>query len=356
MGIIRLTDEQQQAADAALAAIQAGRRTFVMHGLAGTGKTTVLADIARRMPNSMLVTLTGKAASVLRRKTGIAAQTVHSAFYVLKEKQKQQHREKLEWRRAHHDGQLAGSVVLLDECSMISDRIARDLLATGAMIVACGDPGQLPPVEGEQFFSRPDVTLKTIHRQALESPIIRQAHAVRGGAEYASDGPAFHVATPAEISEDRIREAEAILCWTNKTRQAINRRCREVRGLAILPHPQPGEPVMCLRNVADLGIFNGAIYTLARPFIEGDTTIHLNVDGDPVSVPNVTFAGLKSALPSHVEATSSFDFGYSLTVHKAQGSEWNDVILVDEYRRAEQRREWLYTGITRAAERLTVVR
>lgn len=357
MGIVKLTDEQQQAADAAMDAVCSGRNVFVMHGLAGTGKTTVLAEIGRQLPNTLIVTLTGKAASVLRRKTGLPAQTVHSAFYVLKDKQKRQSgNERLEWRRQHDDGALAGTVVLLDECSMIPERIARDLLATGARIIACGDPGQLPPVEGEQFFSRADATLHTIHRQALESPIIRQAHAVRSGADYADDGAAFNVATPNEISEDRIRQAEAILCWTNKTRQAINRRCRQVRGLDIMPHPRPGEPVMCLRNVADLGIYNGAIYKLNKPFIEGDTAIHLDVDGDPVTVPNVNFAGLKSALPANVEATSSFDFGYALTVHKAQGSEWSDVILVDEYRRAEQRREWLYTGITRAAERLTVVR
>jgi len=51
-----------------------------------------------------------------------------------------------------------------------------------------------------------------------------------------------------------------------------------------------------------------------------------------------------------------FDFGYVLTVHKAQGSQWDDVVLFDESGAFSDNRErWLYTGVTRAAKRLTVV-
>jgi exodeoxyribonuclease-5 len=51
-----------------------------------------------------------------------------------------------------------------------------------------------------------------------------------------------------------------------------------------------------------------------------------------------------------------FDFGYVLTVHKAQGSQWDDVVLFDESNAfGESRARWLYTGITRAAKRLTIV-
>ena len=51
-----------------------------------------------------------------------------------------------------------------------------------------------------------------------------------------------------------------------------------------------------------------------------------------------------------------FDFGYVLTVHKAQGSQWDDVVLFDEsFAFAESRERWLYTGVTRAAKRLTLV-
>ena len=51
-----------------------------------------------------------------------------------------------------------------------------------------------------------------------------------------------------------------------------------------------------------------------------------------------------------------FDFGYVLTVHKAQGSQWDSVVLFDElFAFSEGRARWLYTGITRAAKQLTVV-
>ena len=51
-----------------------------------------------------------------------------------------------------------------------------------------------------------------------------------------------------------------------------------------------------------------------------------------------------------------FDYGYVLTVHKAQGSQWDDVVLFDEsFAFPDSRARWLYTGVTRAAKRLTVV-
>jgi len=131
--------------------------------------------------------------------------------------------------------------------------------------------------------------------------------------------------------------------------------CRRVRGLW-QPGPQPGEPLVCLKNAAAFGVFNGGVYTLLQPFLQGDASITLDVDGRAVTIPHARFKGLLSSLPEHVEATTEFDFGYAMTVHKAQGSEWPFVVLCDEYRRSDQRREWLYTGITRASDRILVVR
>ena len=330
---------------------------FVLHGLAGSGKTTVLSHMARKFPGAMLCTFTGKAASILRLKTGIDAMTIHSAFYQLKEEKiSKEGKRELIFSEAHYKGELSNALLLLDECSMINEAMANDLIRTGAKIIACGDPGQLPPVEGKQFFSTPDLTLHTIHRQALESPIIRQAHAVRQGNPYEADGDAFRVARHGELTVEEKLNADMILCWTNATKRAINRHMRELKGFQFTPHPQAGEPVLCLRNAPDYGIFNGAIYTLLEPFMEGDRTILIAVEGSPVRVPGVNFEGVKTGLPPSQKATTWFDFGYALTVHKAQGSEWGNVILIDEYRRKEERKEWLYTGITRAANKITIIR
>jgi len=327
---------------------------FNLHGLAGTGKTTVLRHIAAQYKHAVLCSLTGKAASVLRRRSGLQACTLHSFFYRLIVANKDARgRDVLHFERQHGDGQLTADLVLLDESSMIGDEIGRDLLATGAKVIACGDPGQLPPVKGQQFFSQPDVTLTHIHRQALESPIIRQAHAVRRGGLYAADGPCFRVAN--DGTDDDLRNADTVLCWRNRTRDYMNAKCRRVRGLWP-PTPQREEPVVCLKNAPQFGVFNGATYTLLKPFLQGDTAIVVDVDGEPVEIPRITFRGIPSALPDDTEATTLFDFGYAMTVHKAQGSEWDSVVLVDEYRRTEQRQAWLYTGITRAAVRILVVR
>lgn len=330
---------------------------FVMHGLAGSGKTTVLAHMARLFPEAMLCTFTGKAASILRLKTGLDAMTIHSAFYRLKEeKVTKQGKRELVFAEAHYEDELSGALLLLDECSMINESMARDLIRTGAKIIACGDPGQLPPVEGKQFFNTPNLALKTIHRQALESPIIRQAHAVRQGQAYVGDSDDFRVAKHGELTATEKLDADIILCWTNATKRAINRHIRELRGYSMMPHPQAGEPVLCLRNAPDYGIFNGAIYTLREPFMEGDTAIVIDVEGQRVKVHDVNFEGMKSGLKPGQKAVTWFDFGYALTVHKAQGSEWSNVILIDEYRRREERKEWLYTGITRAADKITIIR
>lgn len=354
---VELTVEQQMIAyDIEQFVRKSPKQTFVLHGLAGTGKTTLMSDVASLFRGAMLCTLTGKAASVLRRKTDLDVYTIHAAFYKLVGEEVKNKKRNPIFSQAHITGELEGSVLFLDECSMVNQKIANDLLRTGVKIVACGDPGQLPPVEGETFFDRPDAMLTEIHRQALDSPIIRQAHRVRSGEKYKADGDNFLVRGFGEVSNKEKASADIILCWTNKTRQAVNKHIRQLRGYEMAPMPLAGETILCLRNAVEYGIFNGGLYTLLEPFTEGDTEITIEVEGRPVTVPNVNFHGLKSGLPEGVQATTWFDFGYALTVHKAQGSEWQRVILIDEYRKQEDRARWLYTGITRASEKIIIVR
>lgn len=352
---VDLSEEQTKALTAMRDHVSGkSRKPFVLNGLAGTGKTTVLSAFAKEFPNSILSTLTGKAASILRRKTMLPACTIHSAFYQLTGESVVRGKAQPVFKRFHVEDELSGRIVLIDECSMISHEIASDILSTGAKIIACGDPGQLQPVSGKRYFDWSDFTLSTIHRQALESPIIRQAHAVRSGGEYREDGQNFRVLNR-EATDQAVLDADAILCFRNKTKDAANRYAREVRKI-LSSAPQVGEPIVCLKNASDFGIFNGGIYNLERPFLQGDTEIHLNVDDEMVSVPQVRFAGLENRLKDPDQVLTHFDFGYAMTVHKAQGSEWRNVLLLDEYPRNETRTEWVYTGITRAADRITIVR
>ena len=77
-----------------------------------------------------------------------------------------------------------------------------------------------------------------------------------------------------------------------------------------------------------------------------------------VAVLRQFFEGVEADLPyAQRRESDEFDYGYALTVHKAQGSQWDSVVLFDESRAfREHRARWLYTGLTRAARRLTLVR
>jgi ATP-dependent exoDNAse (exonuclease V) alpha subunit len=356
--VTELTSEQLDAADAVRAFVAEPRldhSCFVLHGLAGTGKTTLMSHLARENTRAVLLSPTGKAASVLRRRSGLPVSTVHSAIYDFRglvDDQDIQHKKNpifaskigLDFR---------DRVLLLDECSMCGLSIANDLLATGARVVACGDPGQLPPVMDQQYFTEPDVTLSQIHRQALESPIIRQAHSVREYGSYETDTDDFRVISFAE-SEDLLA-ADVLLCWTNSTRKKLNRKKRQLLGLT--GALKAGEPLMCLRNDYARKIQNGAIYRLIEDRREKFLSIRIKDDDDrEVFVPQATIENESSfEVLKYNDKFTPFAAAYAATVHKSQGSEWPSVLLLDEHPYGAGRVPFLYTGITRSIERCTIV-
>src|ERR1700677_2337285 len=219
---------------------------YVLHGLAGTGKTHLMTLLARRYHAAMCA-FTGKAASVLRTRTGMDVSTVHSAIYDfcgLADDEEDTNKKRPIFSDKEDAG-LTKKLVLLDECSSVGTRLAEDLLNTGARVIACGDPGQVPPVRDSQFFIDPNTLLTEPHRQAWDSAIIRQAHAIRNTGRYAADGDDFRVIDKA--TENDLRICEIALCWRNTTRVRLNARRREVlgvRGLIL----REGEPLMCLQN------------------------------------------------------------------------------------------------------------
>jgi exodeoxyribonuclease-5 len=355
--MIALTDEQLSAVAAIEEAIANGTG-FALHGLAGTGKTTVAAHLARGQRGARLCAYTGKAASVLRTKTGLDTTTVHGAFYhfVREEDGGDGRPQRLVFRAAHVPGSLKGEVVLLDECSMIDRQTAAVILATGITVVAIGDPGQLPPINGDPFFTQSSFTLQEIHRQALESPIIRQAHAVRLTGKYAPDGDAFRVVECATM--DDLLAAEVVLVHRRSTRSRMNALVRRALGYASA-WPRAYEPLVCLRNARKHGVHNGAVYYASRDLGPDDKKIGISTEAGDIEVPADFLP------PGHEDDPldlppggwkTAFAFGYALTVHKAQGSEFASVLLIDECRVPDLRRQWLYTGITRAAERIVVAR
>jgi exodeoxyribonuclease-5 len=326
------------------------RRTFILHGLAGTGKSFLLAELVRRHPEMHLTAFTGKAASVLRRRVGVPVSTLHQAIYRFKGlADDDDGRKRPVFDPLGHSAGLFDDVLLVDEVSMVGGRVAEDALATGARIIASGDPGQLPPVRDAQYFTEPDATLTTIHRQALDSPIIRQAHNVRFHDRYEADGDGFRVV--AKPTEKDLLAADAILCWRNSTRRLGNRRMRSLRGLS--GPLVVGEPAMCLRNDHRIGVLNGEVYRIIDRQREG-----MVVEDDLGERRTVQLAAVEGEDGfddrCDDEDWTPFAPAYVATVHKYQGSSADDVVLYDEAER--DWRAYTYTGITRAVKRCTVVK
>src|SRR5262249_18473243 len=148
------------------------------------------------------------------------ATTVHRAFYrFVRAVEREGEPARLVFRPAHDPGSLKGDVLLLDECSMIDQKTAADIMATGITVVAIGDPGQLPPINGDPFFTQASFTLQEVHRQALQSPIIRQAHRVRAGENYQPDGDEFRVISRLTLNE--LRGSDVVLTWRRATRSRM---------------------------------------------------------------------------------------------------------------------------------------
>src|SRR5262249_2380806 len=162
----------------------------------------------------------------------------------------------------------------------------------------------------------------------------------------------------------RVLDADQVLVGRNVTRRAYNTRMRERRGFSDV-FPTAGDKLVCLRNNRKKRLFNGGLWIVKERGVSRAKVITLRLlpdedaSGKPVKVsvrPECFLGAIEEIEWPLRKKYDEFDYGYVLTVHKAQGSQWNDVVLFDEsFAFPESRERWLYTGITRAAKRLTVV-
>lgn len=354
---MNLTDHQNAArlAIEAWLADPGGKPWFYLAGYAGTGKTTLLAELLGATSRYVLVgAYTGKAAAVLRSK-GLEAHTLHSLAYAPVPGS-----SPVEFDLNPDSPIQDCDFLAVDEVSMIDDRMAEDLLSFRKKILVLGDPGQLPPVRGEGYFTRgePDFFLTEIHRQAAESPILRAATAAREGRRL----PLYN-SEELKIVELKgfgdIDPTAQALCGVHKVRWALTRYLRGPDA----PDLPAGERVICRRNARGRGVYNGMMGDALDCEIYRNRT-YLRVTMDDEAAPRnflvdpTPFHELRRGKlppPRYSRDIDLFDFGRVLTVHSAQGSEWSAVSLIDDSGRfREDAHRWLYTGITRAAEKLTI--
>jgi len=375
---MRFSPQQDQALRAVSKWLSEGRsQIFRLFGYAGTGKTTLARYFAEHVDGDVqFAAFTGKAAQVLRSKGASNARTIHSLIYRPRGEEEVEDETTGKTMIAptfslNRQSPIAkAKLVIIDECSMVDEQLGRDLLSFGTPILVLGDPGQLPPISGGGFFTEhePDFLLTEIHRQARDNAIIRLALDAREGREigYGDYGEA-RVISRAEVNSEIVTVADQVLVGTNRTRRRYNQRLRELRGFDAL-YPQAGDKLVCLRNDPAKGLLNGSLWKVMTSSKEtvkpGINLLVTPEDDDPdrgvakIKLLKAAFEEPDADIPWQTKKRyDDFDYGYALTVHKAQGSQWDDVVLFDEsFAFRDTRARWLYTAITRAAERLTIVR
>jgi exodeoxyribonuclease-5 len=360
------TPEQDQALAvvARWLAATGGPQVFRLFGFAGTGKSTLARHLAEHVDGDVaFAAFTGKAALVMRSKGCRDARTLHSLIYRATDTETEEPSFVLndESDAAH------AKLIIVDECSMVDEELGRDLLSFGKKVLVLGDPAQLPPVKGGGFFTEaePDVMLTQVHRQAADNPIIRLSMMVREGQPLSRGVYGdTRIISRAELDPAFVTGADQVLVGMNKTRRAYNGRLRQLRGFTGAM-PQSGEKLVCLRNNRKKGLLNGALFTVKSAGAVRRGKVRLLVtpeEGEAGKLQRVAvipqfFDGGEGEIPYALRKDSDeFDFGYALTVHKAQGSQWDHVTLFDEsFAFREHRARWLYTGVTRAAKQLTLV-
>ena len=336
---------------------------FRLFGYAGTGKTSIAKMLAAEVKGGpVYCAFTGKAALRMRQ-TGCAdASTIHRLIYKVSGEDGDTLR--VTWQ-ANSAASKAG-IIVVDECSMVDEELARDLLRYGKPLLVLGDPFQLPPVRGRGYLTaaEPDAMLTEVHRQALDNPILRAATEIReGGSLQMGHHGALQVVERGTLSVGDACEFDQVLVGTHKLRRSYIKQMRKHEG-RVGYFPEPGDRIICTRNHRKSGLFNGQVFKVIGSRTTAQCVNLRLIDEDDADAMVIDARCLQDGwrdpswkpTPQQGAIYQQFDFAQAMTVHKAQGSEWGDVLVYDEsavFRNDAAR--WLYTAITRAANTLTVV-
>ena len=354
---------------------------FYLAGYAGTGKTTIvpyiLDAIGINEEDICFATYTGKASIVMSAAIGSEVSTIHSLCYELahSETDESTGKENLYWRLRKDSPLKDAKLLILDEVSFVNTEMMQDLRSFKTKILVLGDPFQLMPVEGDAFFHEgytPDYFLTEIHRQALENPLIWLSMQVRNRntisvGEY---GNTVFKIKHSEVLDEHFLESDQVIVGKNETRRNLNQWFRDQLGKEG-EYPDEGDRLICLKNRWDDGLVNGMFLEATSQGREVNNEIYrLSFKTSDSLVSPQTFKhmkcssaalfGFKTGLkPKKLRELVSLDFGYAITCHKAQGSQYGTVLFLDEgfgrWTADNTYYRHLYTAITRAVDRLIIV-
>ena len=391
-----LTRKQSEGLLIAINRYKAKKKYTVISGYAGSGKSTLVRFIIEALDvdedDVCYCAFTGKAAEVLRKKGNKNACTLHRLLYESIPKPEggffRKPKSVLDYK-----------VIVVDEVSMAPQSLMGLLFTHNVYVICLGDPGQLPPIDKDEdnhLLDHPHIFLDEIMRQAQESEIIQLTMKIRNNEPINYfDGKEVKIIPYSQLNTGILQWGDQILTATNATRQAINTQMRQL--LNYPNHPVDGDKMICLRNYwedfSDDGdpLINGTIGILKNSFqtwreiprvaksnikkfdiLMGDLSIP-----DTSDIYNLVDMDYKMILTGNKccdwklsyklgklrfrygdIVPKEFTYAYAVTVHKAQGSEWNNIVVLEEnfpFDKIEHTR-WLYTACTRASEKLVLVR
>lgn len=363
--------------------------------LAGSGKTFLIQFIIAALnlnpeEDVAYIAYTGKASEVLREKGCPNAQTAHKLLYYSKQLPSGRflYRPRAELEHKY-------KLIVVDEVSMVPIDMWELLLSHRVYILACGDPFQLSPIDktkANSILDHPHIFLDEVMRQAKESDIITTSMDIREGREIKpKKGNDIQIFRKQDFITGMYEWADEILVATNKNRFKINKFIRNAQGRGV--EPENGDKVICLKNSWDIisnngnPLINGTIGFLENkaltekyytgingksciaPILFADivTSSGDRYQGVPIDYTALT-TGQKVFTPEqeysfykkkkmNPDLPIEFNYGHAITTHRAQGSSWGKVLVIEEnfpFDKEEHRR-WLYTSITRSENRLTLI-
>lgn len=378
------------------------QKIFICCGYAGTGKTTLMKFLIDSIDQKPLACApTWKAASVLSKKLeGFFVSSIHQLLYApqdnnikliktleaallkdpdneeiqkeLEEARKSSKKKGVQFYKKITPGEYNGKTIFIDEGSMVTNRMINDFIQSGAKIVVFGDDFQLQPVGEKPWLhtATPDIKLEEVHRQALDSDIIQASMQIRknGVVKFSQfkNSNEFINRSKGEMAKQDWIDCDQVLTGKNVARRKVNRFFRTQLGhneKGIFP--VKGEKIICLKNqIEDHGLINGIVGYATDDFNYHEAEgLHGSVSMESVEkyeLPiwkqpfEATYKNVEEDPYFVRQDLSEFDYGYCITVHKSQGSEWPFVILADDgtfLKGRAERKNWLYTAMTRASKK-----
>ena len=397
---MELNKKQKEGLELAVTRYINKEKITVIAGYAGTGKSTLVKFIISALekydvdPEEDVVytSFTGKATQVLQKKGNKNVKTLHKLLYDFYPRSNGTFFKK-------PVDYIGYKIVIVDECSMVPKELFNQLLKYPVHIICLGDPGQLPPVDkndDNELLTNPHIFLDEIMRQEEQSEIIQLTMKIRTGEELKTfKGKEVQILEYKDLTSGMLLWADQVICSTNTTRVELNQKIRDL--LSKNGNPQDGDKIICLRNYWDIfsnnlsPLVNGTIGYLKNTkelnipipkYITNDRlksidTINCDfASDDNISIysnllidkkmilenePTLNFKEsfkmskneeLKDLVPL------SFTYAYAITCHKSQGSEWDNVLVIEESFPfdKDEHIKWLYTACTRAAKKLVIIK